>query len=84
LKPARALAKNFGLVGADFLPQLAQSRLPRGFAGIDPALRHLPRRDHRYVDAASDKGLPAPVQQHNADSRTVRKRLDAGLGHAIA
>src|SRR5579862_217366 len=67
-----ALADDLGLVGADFFAQLAQSRLARRLAGVDPALRHLPGgQPRRHVDAAAGKDAAVAVDQDDADPGTV-------------
>src|SRR5438874_1878697 len=57
LKPALALAEEFRLVGADLLSELAQCGLERCLARVDPALRHLPSRHSRHIDASADEHL---------------------------
>src|SRR6266446_10679737 len=71
LEPALALAEEFRLVGADFLPELAQRGLQRCLARVDPALRHLPSRHCRHIHTSGDKHLTGAVQQHDPDPRAV-------------
>src|SRR5271166_4118792 len=75
-QPAPALRHNLGVAGADLLLQFPERCLARGLARVYPALRHLPRRHIRHIDAAGDEHLALAVQQHNTDSRTVAEQLE--------
>ncbi len=72
MMPAGGFGEDFGLVGAGLFVQLAQRRLARGFAGVDAALRHLPRRQPgRHVNAPADEDIARRVQQHDPDRRPI-------------
>src|SRR5690349_2279692 len=75
LQPAPAFPDDLGLSGADLLLHFSQCRLERGLARVDPSLRHLPCRQGRHIEAASDEHLSQCVEQHNADSRTIAERF---------
>ena len=59
VQPTPAFADDLGLGGTDLFLQFSQSRLARGLARVDPALRHLPCRHCRHVAAAGDEHLSA-------------------------
>ena len=80
MQPAPALPDDLGLAGADLFLQLPQGRLTRGLARLDAALRHLPCRHRRHVEAAGDEHLSQRVEQHDADRRTIAERLSALIG----
>src|SRR5580692_1335813 len=74
-QPVGDLAELLDRADAGFLIKFAPGRRPGILAWIDTALRHLP--DMGFVDmfdatgAATDKGQPGCVDQHNADAGSI-------------
>src|ERR1043166_4557933 len=66
------------------LVQLAQPARVWVFAGIEPALRHLPGMGHVdvlwAVAAPPDEDEPAAVEHRQADARTIGQVFEAGHG----
>ena len=58
---------------ASLLPKLAQRRVLGCFAGIDPALRHLPRSWR--IDSFTNENAAVGVCQHNPDAWPVGEGL---------
>src|SRR5580704_9253556 len=85
-EPFANFAESFDGMDVGFLAQLPQRRRPWLFAGIDAALRHLPRMGQidvlRTVDTAADKGVPGAVEHRQADTRTIGK-VFVGHGGSI-
>jgi hypothetical protein len=71
-EPFRMLANDFGVAGADFLPEFAQHRHARVLPRVDPALRHLPTAQMaRHVPPPRDQDLAAPIEQSRADIAAI-------------
>src|SRR5205814_4862258 len=66
-------------------PYTTLFRSARRLAGVDPALRHLPRRQPgRHVDAPADKDQALGVEQHDADAGPIKPQLAVGQAHRAA
>src|SRR5690348_5132371 len=60
---------------ARLLAQLAQQRLVRILARVDPALRHLPEVAFAVVDPLADERLALTIDQHHPDAGAVQRKV---------